>query len=211
MVSGAFSPSQSAKGSSSQSGPLEKAALLPLPGEPGERVEFMFNPTLLTFARTVKWQSEQGNRGNSALPKVNFSGVAPFKLTLSQVVFDTYEIRQSVYDQYIKKLRRGVESPDGQNKRPPVYWLVWGQRKSFPCVMTSMSYKFDLFLPDGTPVRALVDITLQEVEKENLPGDRQPNTSDAARSGSESRAAREQRNQPQLPVPQPSSNEETDY
>jgi hypothetical protein len=189
---------------------LEKAELLPLPGEPGERVELMFNPTLLTFARTVKWQSEQGNRGNSALPKVNFSGVDPFKLTLSQVVFDTYEVRQSVIEQYIKKLKKGVESPDGQNKRPPVYWFVWGQRKSFPCVMTNLSYKLDLFLPDGTPVRALVDISLQEVEKENLPGDYQPNTSDAARSGSESRASREQRHPVQPPLP-PAPTEPSDF
>lgn len=185
--------------STSQSGPLEKAQLLPLPGETGELVEFMFNPMLLTFARTVKWQSEQGNRGNSALPKVNFSGVDPFKLTLSQVVFDTYEKRQCVVEQYIKKLKKAVESPDGQNKRPPVYWLAWGQRKSFPCVMTTLSYKLDMFLPDGTPVRALVDMTLQEVEKENLPGDRNPNASNSARSGSESRATREQ------PQPQPLS------
>lgn len=184
-----------------QSGPLEKAELHPLPGEPGELVEFMFNPTLLTFTRTVKWQSEQGNRGESALPKVNFSGVDPFKLTLRQVVFDTYEQRECVVEQYIKKLKKAVESPNGQNKRPPVYYLIWGSRKSFPCVMTNLTYKLDMFLPNGTPVRALVDMTLQEVEKENLPGDRQPNTSDQSRSGSESRAAREQRNQPQLPPP----------
>lgn len=184
-----------------QSGPLEKAELRPLPGEAGEPVEFMFNPTLLTFTRTVKWQSEQGNRGENALPKVNFSGVDPFKLTLNQVVFDTYEKRECVVEQYIKKLKKAVESPDGQKKRPPVYYLIWGNRKSFPCVMVTLTYKLDLFLPNGTPVRALVDMTLQEVEQENLPGDRQPNTSDQARSGSESRAAREQRSQPQPPPP----------
>lgn len=187
--------------STSQSGPLEKAGLVPLPGEPVEPIEFMFNPMLLTFSRAVKWQSEQGNRSNSALPKVNFSGVDPFKLTLSQVVFDTYERRECVVEQYIKKLKKAVESPDGQNKRPPVYCLVWGQRKSFPCVMTTLTYKLDMFLPDGTPVRALVDMTLQEVENENLPGDRQPNASNPARSGSESRAAREQQSQPQPPPP----------
>lgn len=195
-----------------QSGPLEKAKLLPLHGEPGEPVEFMFNPTLLTFARTVKWQSEQGNRGENALPKVNFSGVDPFKLTLSQVVFDTYEKRECVVEQYIKKLKKAVESPNRQNKRPPVYYLVWGSRKSFPCVMTTLTYKLDMFLANGTPVRALVDMTLQEVEQENLPGDRQPNTSNQARSGSESRAAREQQSQPQPPPPPVNSlNPNPDY
>lgn len=177
---------------------LEKAQLIPLSTEEvQDRIDFMFNPTQLSLARTVKWQSEQGNRGNSALPKVNFSGVDPFKLTISQVVFDTYEIRESVVQLYIKKLKKGVESPNGQNKRPPVYQFVWGNFRSFPCVITSLSYKLDLFLPDGTPVRALVDISLQEVEKENLPGDRQPQA-DRQR---DSRQARQQQAQGKPPTP----------
>lgn len=200
MVSGAAPPRLANRENPRQPdlGPLQKAQLMHLDGEPGEHIEFMFNPTMLTFARTVDWQSEQGNRGISALPKVNFSGVKPYKLTINQVVFDTYEIRESVVDKYIKKLRQGVESPDGQNKRPPVYWLVWGQRKTFPCVMTSLTYKLDLFLPDGTPVRALVDISLQEVEKENLPGDRKPAPD---RRGKDSRGSRERGSQPQQPSP----------
>lgn len=198
MVNAASRPNQR-NSSSPQLGPLEKAELMPLPGEPGEKIEFMYNPTLLTFTRTVDWKSEQGNRGISALPKVNFSGVKPYLLTLNQVVFDTYEIRKSVIDEYIKKIRQGVESPNAQDQRPPVYWLVWGQRKSFPCVMTRLTYKLDMFLPDGTPVRALVDISLQEVEKENLPGNRQPNEAD--RANGESRATREQKNQGNAPTP----------
>ncbi|MBD3884255.1 hypothetical protein IFO70_21165 [Phormidium tenue FACHB-886] len=169
----------------------------------------MFNPTMLSLARTVKWQTEQGNRGeNSSLPKVNFSGVEPYKLTISQVVFDTYETRASVMD-YIKKLKKGVESPNGQNKRPPVYYLKWGGKKSFLCVMTSLSYKLDMFLPDGTPVRALVDIALQEVEKENLPGDKKSQSKDKNRK-IDNRARRGQGNQGQ-PKPYRPASEESDF
>ena len=191
--------------------PLEKASLVPLSSEPGGvPVEFMFNPTQLSFARTVKWQSEQGNRGNGALPKVNFSGVDPYKLTLSQVVFDTYEIQVSVMEKYIKKLKKGVESPDGQNKRPPVYVLQWGQKKTFPCVMTSLTYKLDMFLSDGTPVRALVDISLQEVEKENSPGDSQPASTGANRQ-SDSRGARQGNAQAQQPAFKSNRADQFDY
>ncbi|MBE9183043.1 hypothetical protein IQ268_31400 [Oculatella sp. LEGE 06141] len=189
---------------------LEKATLTPYNGEPGVPVEFMFNPTQLAFARNVKWQSEQGNRGNSALPKVNFSGVDPFKLTLNQLVFDTYETHESVVEKYIKNLKKGVESPDGKNKRPPVYYLQWGQKKTFLCVMLSLSYKLDMFLPDGTPVRALVDISLQEVEKENLPGDRQPNSTGRARQ-TDGRNARSQRNQGQQPPPSSDPANQSDF
>jgi Contractile injection system tube protein len=192
---------------------LQKASLQPFSGETAETIELMFNPTQLAFARTVKWQSEQGGRGKkTALPKVNFSGVDPYKLTLNQLVFDTYEEGKSVIDKYIKKLKKGVESPesqDGQNKRPPVYILMWGGKSSFPCVMTSLSYKLDMFLPDGTPVRALVDISLQEVDMENPPGDMKSDSKGAARSGADSRQARQGgRGQPS---PKPSRPNPSDF
>ncbi len=131
---------------------LQKASLQPFSGETAEAIDLMFNPTQLAFARTVKWQSEQGGRGQkSALPKVNFSGVDPYKLTLNQLVFDTYEEGKSVVDKYIKKLKKGVEAPEGENKRPPVYILVWGGKSSFPCVMLSLTYKLDMFCPTEHP------------------------------------------------------------
>ncbi len=185
---------------------LQKASLQPFTGETAEAIELMFNPTQLAFARTVKWQSEQGGRGKkSALPKVNFSGVDPYKLTLNQLVFDTYEEGKSVVDKYIKKLKKGVEAPDGQNKRPPVYILLWGGKSSFPCVMTSLSYKLDMFLPDGTPVRALVDISLQEVDMENPPGTSESKSKGAARSGSDSRQARQKGSGQPSSSPKPSN------
>jgi hypothetical protein len=183
---------------------LQKALLKPFDGEPGDAIEFMFNPTQLSFARTVKWQAEQGGRGDqSALPKVNFSGVDPYKLTLSQLLFDTYEEQKSVIDQYIRKLKKCVEAPAGQNKRPSVYVLMWGTKSSFPCVITSLSYKLDMFLPDGTPVRALVDMSLQEVEMDkNPPGVQKPDSKGKARSQTDSRQARQGKGQPQ---PQPNN------
>lgn len=174
---------------------LEKASLVLFKGETGEKIDLMFNPTQLAFARTVKWESAQGGRAEmGSLPKVNFSGMDPYKLTLNQLVFDTYEEHKSVVDTYINKLKKGVEAPKGQNKRPPVYILMWGGKSSFPCVMTSLSYKLDMFLPDGTPVRALVDISLQEVDMANPPGTKESNSKGAARSGAGSRQALQGKN-----------------
>ncbi|MCC5659026.1 hypothetical protein LC608_19010 [Nostoc sp. XA010] len=190
--------------------PLEKAKLMSFyPGE-APTIEFMFNPTQMSIQRTCKWQSEPGNRGNAALPKVNFSGVDPYKLTLSQIVFDTYETRNSVIDQYLKNIKKGVESPDGKDKRPPVYILAWGKKQSFPCVMLSISYKIDKFLADGTPVRAIVDISLQEVDKENPPGDHQSASKGANRqkdsiAARKNRASSTQKTNPFVPESEQSS------
>ncbi len=55
-------------------------------------IEFMFNPTEISFTRAVKWESKQGNRGSELLPKVNFSGVDPYKFTLKQLLSSLFKI-----------------------------------------------------------------------------------------------------------------------
>jgi hypothetical protein len=150
---------------------LEKAKLVGYNGEAPD-IELMFNPTEISFSRTVSWQSDPGNRGTTLLPKVNFSGVEPYKFTLKQLLFDTYETKKSVMD-YINIIKKGVETIErNPDKRPPVYIFTWG-KEYFHCVITSLTYNLTMFLTDGTPVRAIVDISLQEVDKNNLPGGRQ--------------------------------------
>ncbi|WP_341528605.1 hypothetical protein WKK05_04545 [Nostoc sp. UHCC 0302] len=148
---------------------LEKAKLVAYNGEAPD-IELMFNPTDISFTRTVNWQCQIGNRGTTLLPKVNFSGVEPYQFTLQQLVYDTYETKESVMEKYIDNIKKGVEaieqSPDS---RPPVYIFTW-KKEYFYCVITSLTYTLNMFLSDGTPVRALVDISLQEVDKVNLAG-----------------------------------------
>lgn len=153
---------------------LVKAKLMAYNGE-SENIELMFNPTDISFSRTVKWESQRGNRGESLLPKINFSGVEPYKFTLKQLLFDTYETKESIMKKYINKIKKGVETIERQDdKRPPVYIFTWGEnREYFHCVITSLTYNLTMFLTDGTPVRAVVDISLQEVDKNNLPGGQQ--------------------------------------
>jgi Contractile injection system tube protein len=133
-------------------------------------IQLMFNPEELTFTRAVKWEAGKGTEGSALLPKINFSGVEPYKLTLKQILFDTYESKESVMGE-INNIRKGVEKCEKtKEKRPPVYLLTWGaSNQYFYCVITSLTYKLSMFLADGTPVRALVDIALQEVEKGAFP------------------------------------------
>jgi hypothetical protein len=148
---------------------LEKAKLVAYNAEAPD-IELMFNPTDISFARSVHWESKQGNRGTTLLPKVNFSGVDPYRFTLKQLLYDTYETKESVMKKYIDNIKKGVETIDGSvDKRPPVYIFTWGT-EYFYCVITSLTYALNMFLSDGTPVRALVDIALQEVDKNNIPG-----------------------------------------
>ena len=152
---------------------LEKAKLIVYDADGGDArdIEFMFNPQSLSFTRKSKWESDSGNRGYELLPKVNFAGVEPYTFTLSKLIFDTYETKESVMTKHIDNIKKGVTAPSDVHKRPPVYFLTWGN-EYFHCVMTSLTYTLTMFLSDGTPVRALVDISLQEVDKSNPPGGR---------------------------------------
>ncbi|MCC2670092.1 MAG: Peptidoglycan-binding LysM, partial [Armatimonadetes bacterium] len=52
--------------------------------------------------------------------------------------------------------------------RPPFVKFVWGQNWSFRAVIQSISQRFTLFLPDGTPVRAIMDVTFLQMEEASL-------------------------------------------
>lgn len=78
---------------------LVKAALIPRDGEASSIIRFMFNPEELRFNRSVKIEDMQGARTERGLPKVNFGFVEPYKLTLSNLIFDTYEAGTNVLQQ----------------------------------------------------------------------------------------------------------------
>ncbi len=160
---------------------VKKAKLLAYNGE-SDDIELMFNPTTISFSRTVNWQKNRGNRGTSLLPKINFSGVEPYNFTLKQLLFDTYETKESVMDKYINKIKKGVETiGQSQDKRPPVYILTW-DKDYFYCVINSLTYTLTMFLSDGTPVRAMVDISLEEVDPKNVGSEPQSAPEGADRS-----------------------------
>jgi Contractile injection system tube protein len=169
----------------------------------GESLQFMFNPTQLQYSRTVKWENQKGARNSDQLlPKVSFAGIEPYQLTISDAMFDTYEVRKdnppnehkSVAD-YIKKFQATVSptisqagGKGGKDKRPPVYIFHWGTSDTlnFRCVVKQFSYTYTMFLPDGTPVRAKMSLTLQEVDKEVGSGSQRNNAGTSSRKDNRS-------------------------
>jgi hypothetical protein len=143
-------------------GTLAKAKLIAQDG--GEDIDFMFNPTELDFSRIMNLNASSGARTAQGLPKVSFGSPEPYRLSLSNITFDTYETAQNVLEQYINRIRNSVEFITGK-ERPPIYILTWGKQKYLRCFVQNLSYKLTMFLSDGTPVRAVVNLTLQEVDE----------------------------------------------
>lgn len=147
---------------------FKKAKLVPRPGEADEIV-FMFNPNEMHFKREARWTYSNANRGSDLLPKVNFSGINPCRLTLPNLLFDTYERKTSVMP-YIDRIEQGIRKSKKEGiERPPIYTFQWGETYYFDCVMEDLSYTLTMFLEDGTPVRALVNIVLLEVDPPTNP------------------------------------------
>ncbi|MEM9163967.1 MAG: hypothetical protein AAGC54_12980 [Cyanobacteria bacterium P01_F01_bin.4] len=135
----------------------------------GKNIEFMFNPTELSFSRSMNLNSCGGARTDDGIPKVSFGSPEPYSVTVGGLIFDTYETGENVIDKHIENFRQAVDFLD-KEERPPMYLLTWGKQEYLRCFVQSLSYKLTMFLPDGTPVRATVDITLQEIGETSSSG-----------------------------------------
>ena len=129
-------------------------------------INFQFNPTELQFQRSVSLNRSAGARTASGLPKVTFAFPEPVSLSLINLMFDTYEAGTSVLT-LIDPILKATDFV-GTLERPPVYVFAWGQNQYLKCFVKQVSYKLTMFLTDGTHVRAIVDISLEEVDATQL-------------------------------------------
>lgn len=160
---------------------LVKAKLVSTDG--GGTIEFMFNPTQLAFNQQINLTKSTGSRTGRGLPKVSFAYPEPCRLTINDITIDTYEEAggKSVLT-HIKQFEKALnfaESGEGKEKRPPTFVFTWGSHQFIRCFITALSYTLTMFLPDGTPVRAKLELSLEEIdESTSQPGMSTPATVD---------------------------------
>ena len=145
----------------------------------GPPISCMFNPKEYAVAKQNSWKV--GHTPGTNVPFVEFSGGQAATLQM-QLFFDTYATGKDVrreYTEAIWELMMVDESlKDRKTKkgRPPKVRFQWGSAWSFDAVITSINQKFLLFLPNGIPVRATLDVTFQQV-KDQAQFDKQNPTS----------------------------------
>lgn len=144
---------------------LVKAQLVSRDG--GETITFQFNPNQLAFSAKINLTKDSGARTGRGLPKVNFAYPDPVTLSIKDLIFDTYEQGTSVLTLLspFEKAVNFAEAGKGKEKRPPTYVFTWGSHDYIRCFLTSLNYTLTMFLPNGTPVRAKVDLTLEEIDE----------------------------------------------
>jgi hypothetical protein len=130
----------------------------------GSNIEFMFNPNMISFSRSINIEQSSGAHSNKGNNHTSFKHPNPYTVQIGNIPIDTYEKQTSVLDE-IKKFRDGVTFVGtGDKKRPPIYLLTWGNNQYLRCFIKTLNFKLTLFLSDGTPVRASVDLTLEQVD-----------------------------------------------
>jgi Contractile injection system tube protein/LysM domain len=144
---------------------LEKAILVNT--ITNEKTPVMFNPEEYSL-------SKENNFAQAAIPGLSapiLQFVSGNMQTLEMELFlDTYEahetggrtLNQAGQDvrELVNKIT-GLMNIDPTTHAPPVLLFVWASL-SFTCVLARASQRFIMFLPDGTPVRARVQVTFNE-------------------------------------------------
>lgn len=138
-----------------------------------EGIEVMFNPEEYTVNKDNNF-AQQAIPGLSA-PIIQF--VHGNMQTLEMEMFlDTYETNRSnnrvlnQAGQDVRQLTRKITDLmkiEPTTHAPPVLLFTWGSL-SFTCVLARASQRFIMFMPDGTPVRARLQVTFNEFRNADL-------------------------------------------
>jgi nucleoid-associated protein YgaU len=134
-------------------------------------VTCQFNPKEYTVQKTAEWKSDPA-KGAKKTSMPEFQGAKP-RSTSIEIFLDARggsKPRDITKD--IEKLFDACTPPEktvGDNKpRPPFVRFWWGTQKNFPAIVKKVSAKYTLFDSDGTPLRAVCSVDLEEVPPEAL-------------------------------------------
>ncbi len=146
-------------------GQLQRAQLIP--EDRSESLAFHYNPTSLRITKTSSWSSTPA-RGHQAAPKPEFVGTEARRLELT-VLFDAFESDQDVA-KAVEKLGTWAcateESFRANTPQPSLVRLHWGEQDYFPGYLKSVIANYSLFSAAGKPLRASVDLVLEETPDE---------------------------------------------
>jgi len=142
-------------------GKLEKAHIKILNGKnKGEEIVCAFNPTEYQLRKSVDY-SDHKTLLNVPISQFT-SGQAD--LLSMKLFFDTTTDESDVRSKYLSKLDSLLEV-DGTLHAPPRCRFVWGGGLDFKAVLVESNKRFTRFLPDGTPLRAWVDVTFKQYDE----------------------------------------------
>lgn len=175
-------------------GKLEKLEIIPLKQnitkenpqwslDNNNKVICHFNPESFSLTKSNKW-AFRTDIGDS-VPEAIFSGGQAGTMSL-ELLFDSTDTGEDVRKAYQKLIKIAMVKPSENNDQkgePRQVIVQWGKFISYVAIIESISQTFSLFLPDGTPLRAHVSVSLREVwDESDLPPQNPTSRSDVRRT-----------------------------
>jgi hypothetical protein len=151
---------------------LAKAVIAVRDGD--ARVECRFNPREYVVAKSATWMRTP-TRGAQTASMPEFVGTNPRSLQM-ELFFDDWQSGSGDVSKDIETLL-GWTNPTPQSisanrPNPPIVFFQWGTKPLFNAYVKSVSARYTMFREDGSPVRAHVTASFEEVPDE--PGRQNP-------------------------------------
>lgn len=134
---------------------LEKATIINT--ETNAKLVVRFNPEEYSLNRDNNFAQATIPGRSSPLLQFTHGNLRTLEMEL---LFDTYEQGRDVRDETSKLTQLLDINPE--THAPPVLLFTWGTSLRFQCVLARANQKFVLFLPNGNPVRARVQVSFSE-------------------------------------------------
>lgn len=132
-----------------------------------DHLQFCFNPGEYTIAKSSNWTRPQ-MKGGKQTGKPEFGGANAQTLQM-EVLFDESASSNGGVAEAISTLLEWIkptdESLQKKKPQPPIVMFEWGKNPAlttFQGYVKQVSAKYLLFKPNGQPLRATANITLEE-------------------------------------------------
>ena len=130
-------------------------------------LEAMFNPDSLSNDKITNWKTTTTPFSSAGVK--SYGGSMPGKFNLD-LLFDTTDSGESVYEAYIKFIEQLLEVNHKEDPPlpPPPCRFKWGNFSSPLMVASKANITYTMFLADGTPIRAIAKMEFEEYDDEEL-------------------------------------------
>ena len=135
--------------------------------EGGDTIQVLFNPTEYTITKGNNWTFDP-IKGTS-LPTGKFGGGKPremqVNLLLDQSLPNDGKSVKEITDKLFKMMEvKGGTGAGAGDAVPPLVTFQWGEMIPFKAAVTSLTVAFQLFKPNGTPIRADVKLAMTQAQ-----------------------------------------------
>jgi hypothetical protein len=125
-----------------------------------EKIVALFNPKEYSISKSTSWVSN--DQHGRDMPEVHFTIGQRRELSM-ELFFDTYATKKNVKE-HVKKIEE-LMLINVEKHRPPIVLVSWGENAlNFQCVLEQMEQRYTMFTNEGTPVRAIVNVTFREID-----------------------------------------------